>query len=126
MTADNFISEFTYNKGPTFIEGWQNISDTKQGDCNHFSWTVLVLEEGSVIKALLAVLTFKAVFWLTKSPSNGLLPRHTVLYYRPKGWIDSTERVWRETSYPHKKRLPLLFPWVWLRVLWGAMVKAVF
>ena len=127
MTSSDFIKKFQYRKGPTFIEGWQRIdNDDYAGDCNHFALTVLILEEGGWLRAMLAVLTFRAVFWLTYSPSNKLFPRHVVLHYRPKGWIDSTVREWRASPAPHKRILPLLFPWVYLRAAWGWLVSLIF
>lgn len=126
MSAQDFINNYTYRKGVTFIDGWRYIADTGRGDCNDFATTVLVLTEGGWLRAIWSLITFQAVFWLVHSPSNRLLPRHVILWHRHYGWIDSTNREWRDTPAPHTRIMPLLFPWSLLRMLWGAAVKLVF
>jgi len=122
MTSTEFISKFTYRKGWTFITGWRRIDSAPYaGNCNDFALTTLLTVEGGWLKAIWALLTFRAVFWLTHSPQNKLLPRHVVLWHKEHGWIDSTVRKWRDTPAPHKRRLPLLWPWALFRMLWGAL-----
>ena len=127
MLSEKFIIAYTYKKGITFLDGWQRIdNDTFEGDCDDFALTVLILEEGGWLGAIWALLTFKACFWLVHSPSNFIIPRHVVLHHRKLGWIDSTERTWRNTPAPHRRRLPLLAPWAFLRMAWGAVVSFLF
>lgn len=131
VTTEQFINRYSYDKGVTFIDGWQRIDSSNPddytfGDCDDFALTVLILETGGWLNAIWALITFRAVFWLTHSPSNKWVPRHIVLHYRPKGWIDSTNREWRDTPTPHKRRLPLLWPWSLFRMLWGAAIKMIF
>lgn len=129
MTAQEFIDKFVYTKGVVFIDGWQRIDKGDgpyKGDCDDFALTVLILTEGGWLKALWALLTFQAMFWLVKSPVNGFIPRHAALWHRKYGWIDSTNREWRDTAEPHSKRLPLVFPWAYFRILWGFTLGRIF
>lgn len=123
LKVQTFFKKFKYNRGIIFLDGWKFIGkEPYTGDCDDYAWTVLVLTEGSIIKALLALLTFRAVFWLVKSPVNGIVPRHVSLWHKKYGWTDSSTKVWLPTATPNRKILPLLFPWVWFRVLWGKLI----
>lgn len=124
LSVSEFIEKYQYDRGFIFLPGWRRIdSDQFMGDCGDFALTVLVLSEGGWLQALWAVLTFKAVFWLVHSPDNKILPRHVVLWHRKHGWIDSTERNWRDTPAPHTRVLPLLFPWSIFRTCMGFFTK---
>jgi hypothetical protein len=68
------------------------------GDCQDFAKTV---------KAILGVKFPKAIVWRCWSPQNGRIPRHAVLWVKGKGYIDSTERKWRDTPAPHRKAWPV-------------------
>ena len=69
-----------------------------EGDCQDFAKTV---------KRILGVKFPDAIMWRCWSPQNGRIPRHAVLYVKGKGWIDSTERKWRDTPAPHRKAWPV-------------------
>lgn len=108
MTTEDFNSVFRYRKGSIFGL-WRDLSarETPQGDCQDYAWSVLCIEAGSPWKA---ILTGRAMIWRCQSPVNGLIPRHAVLWLRGKGWIDSTERHWRDRPAPHKLRWPAFSP----------------
>jgi hypothetical protein len=72
--------------------------DQPRGDCQDYAKTV---------KAILGVKFPQAVVWRCWSPINGRIPRHAVLWVKGKGYIDSTERKWRDTPAPHRKAWPV-------------------
>jgi hypothetical protein len=72
-----------------------------EGDCQSFAKTV---------KAILGVKFPQAIVWRCWSPVNGVLPRHAVLYVKGHGWIDSTEREWRDSPAPHRRAWPVGTP----------------
>lgn len=120
-----FLKAFLYERSKLGIfGGWKLIS--YRGDCEDFALTILYMIEGSWAKVIWSIITFKAVFWLTHSPSNKFWPRHTVLWYRGYGWIDSSNREWRAAPTPHKLRLPWLFPLVFVMMIWGLVEKKIF
>lgn len=108
MTTDELCRRFVYRNG-SILSPWKVIRKTATGDCQDFAFTVLIIETGSVARALLAMLTFRAVIWRAWSPVNGLIPRHAVLCYRGK-WIDSTTRYWRDDPSPHRRAYPAGLP----------------
>lgn len=108
MTTDELCRRFVYRKG-SLLSPWKDIRKTAIGDCQDFAWSVLILETGSVPKALLALLTLRAVIWRAWSPVNGAIPRHAVLRYRGM-WIDSTTRYWRPDPSPHRRAYPAGLP----------------
>lgn len=131
-----FASKFKNKAGIPFIKGWRRIDkEPYEGVCQDFAWTALVLLEGSVLKALVSVMNpFRVCFFLVLSSTNkastkkflGIIPmkyipRHIALWHKDHGWIDSSHREWRPTATPHTTILPIIFPWVWFRVLWGAV-----
>lgn len=110
MTTDELCRRFRIRK--TSIFGlWRDLRDDPNpaDDCQSFAWTVLLIETGSVPKALLALLTFRAVIWRAWSPVNGVIPRHAVLKYRGN-YIDSTTRYWRPDASPHRRAYPVGLP----------------
>ena len=123
MAVDQFIRRFRNVNRIKAIDGWKDISAYPfEGGCSDFALTVLKLVEGSWLKVLWAILTFKAVFWFVRSPTNKWWwPRHVALWHRTYGWIDSTERVWRNSAKPHVRILPLPFFWTYFRILWGVL-----
>ena len=123
LTEEEFLVNYEYEKGVTFIDGWRY---TTVGDCDDFALTVAYIKAGGLLALLWNILTCKSVFWLVKSPSNKLLPRHVILWHRGSGWIDSTVREWRDTPSPHKRVVPLIFPYAYLRILWGALGSLVY
>lgn len=125
ITPTEFIRRFRNINKIKMIDGWKNISTYPfEGGCSDFALTVLLLIEGSWIRVFWAILTFRAVFWLTKSENNyWFWPRHVVLWHKDYGWIDSTEQVWRATVTPHRKVLPIPFFWAWVRIIWGGVWK---
>lgn len=108
MNPADFIARFKYRKGLPSLFG-RDIRKTAIGDCQDFSWTVLILETGGKLQALKAMLTFRAVIWRCWSPQNGLIPRHAVLQYRGN-FIDSTTRYWRANATPHRRAYPTGLP----------------
>ncbi len=68
------------------------------GDCQDYAKTV---------KRILGVKFPGAVVWRCWSPQNGRIPRHAVLWVRGRGWIDSTDRTWRDTPAPHRRAWPV-------------------
>jgi len=117
MTTDELLRRFRY-RGGSLLAPWRDIRGDATGDCQDVCWTVLLIETGSVAKALLALLTLRAVVWRCWSPANGVLPRHAVLRYRGM-WIDSTTRYWRNSPSPHRRAWPVGAP-----VLVGLAVTA--
>ena len=88
-----------------------------RGDCQDYAKTV---------KAIVGAKFPKAIVWRCWSPQNGRIPRHAVLWVKGKGWIDSTERKWRDKPAPHKLAWPVgtvplvavLAVFGWLRGWW--------
>ena len=124
MKTSKFIKNFKYEKGVTFIDGWQIVDES--GDCDDFAVSVAIREVGSLRKFLWLLITFRIMFWLVKSPSNTIIPRHTIVWIKGKGYMDSSNRRWRVSPTPHFRIIPLLFPWVIFRMVWGAIVKKLF
>lgn len=108
MTTDELCRRFTYRKG-SILSPWKDIRKTATGDCQSFAWTVLLIETGSIAKAILALITLRAVIWRAWSPVNGVIPRHAVLCYRGN-YIDSTTRYWRTDPSPHRRAYPAGLP----------------
>lgn len=120
MTPAEFIKGFTYAKGTPF----DGIRRTNTGDCDEFVWGLLCELEGGVRGALKALWSGKAEIWRVCSPVNGMLARHVALKHRGqpgdgREWIDSTNRIWRETPFPHapvrRMRLVTVLP----MLIWG-------
>lgn len=129
MTLFDFLRSYRYGRRGTVLSGWLLLDDDKPvGDCEDFALTVLYHIEGrSWLRVLWAILTFRARFWFVDSPAGDDFPRHTILYHRSHGWIDSLEgyRHFRDAPEGHQ----LYFPWLWLAfplILWGAVWKRVF
>jgi hypothetical protein len=116
--------KFVYDKGWVFIDGWR--VNHSGGDCNDFAITVAHELAGSWTTLWWKIITLQCVFWMVKSPQNGIIPRHTVLWYRGEGWIDSTHRHFRASPAPHKRRWPIVFPWVVLMVTIGWVWASIF
>ena len=68
------------------------------GDCQDFARTV---------RKIMGVKPWEAVVWRCWSPQNGIIPRHAVIWVKGRGWIDSTNREWRDTPAPHRKAWPV-------------------
>lgn len=111
MTTEQLARAFRYRKGG-LLSPWRDVSrDAEpQGDCQDLCWSVLCIEAGGKLRALLAMLTFRAVIWRAYSPVNGAIPRHAVLYLRGKGYIDSSDRYWRPSPKPHRPVYPAGLP----------------
>lgn len=120
MPVTDFIKNFKYKLKIVLLGGYKRIDAAPyEGDCNDFALTVLLLLEGGWWGAIKALITFRAVLWLVWSPSNGVFPRHVVLYHADHGWIDSTNRKWRDIPEPHTRCIPLVSPWVLFMALVG-------
>lgn len=117
MTTDELLRRFRY-RGGSLLAPWRDIRGDATGDCQDVCWTVLLIETGSVPKALLALLTLRAVIWRCWSPVSGVIPRHAVLRYRGN-FIDSTTRYWRPDASPHRRAYPVGLP-VLIGLAWAA------
>ena len=111
MTTEQLARAFRYRKG-SILSPWRDVSrDAEpQGDCQDLAFSVLCIEAGGKLRALLAMLTFRAVIWRAYSPVNGAIPRHAILWLRGKGYIDSTDRFWRPSPKPHRPVYPAGLP----------------
>lgn len=105
MNPADFIKRFRYRKGRPNLFG-RDIRKTAVGDCTSFAWSVLLILEDGFLGAVKAQITGKAMLWRVKSPVNGFLPRHVALRHY-NAWVDSTDRKFRETPFPHKLMWPL-------------------
>jgi hypothetical protein len=101
----SFIALYTYERGP-LLEIPHDLTRTLKGDCESFAWTVLKLETGGTVPAIKALVTRKAATWRCWSSVNGATPRHAVLRLGDR-WIDSTERKWRGSPFPHRSAWPV-------------------
>lgn len=121
MTTEQLARAFRYRKG-SILSPWRDVSrDAEpQGDCQDLAFSVLCLEAGGKLRALLAMLTLRAVIWRAWSPVNGAIPRHAVLYLRGKGYIDSSDRYWRPSPKPHRPVYPAGLP---VLIAAGAVAK---
>lgn len=124
MLPTEFARRFRNGNEIPIIDGWKNISSYPfDGGCGDFALTVLLLIEGSWLRVLWAILTFRAVFWLAKSKNNyWFFPRHVILYHKHYGWIDSNSREWRSMASPEPgtwRVLPIPFFWAWFKIVWG-------
>lgn len=106
MNPADFIARFKYRKGLPSLFG-RDIRKTAMGDCGAFAWTVLLILEGGFVGAVKAQITGKAKLVRVKSPVNGTIPMHVALWHRNYGWIDSSNREWRDTPAPHRIVWPL-------------------
>ena len=123
----NFMGTITRTPIEDLVFNPQLITRRAIGDCDDFALTVLYLTEGkSWLRVAWVLFTFQAVFWLVKSPQNKFWPRHVALWHRRHGWIDSTRREWRSDAGPHRRILPILWPWALLRTIWGATIGRIF
>lgn len=109
MTTESFARAFRYHRTKPFSL-IRNVSRDLEpkGACGTFAWSVLHIETGG--KPWQAILTGKAMLWRCKSPVNKAVPRHVVLWVRGKGWIDSTDRFWRDSPAPNKLWWPVGAP----------------
>ena len=121
MSVEAFASAFRYKRTKPFSV-IRNVSRDlePQGACGTFAWSVLHIETGG--KPWQAIFTGKAMLWRAWSPVNGKAPRHVVLWVRGKGWIDSTDRYWRDE--PLNRRawpvgLPVVLGVAWAAKWWG-------
>lgn len=143
-SVQEFADAFRPGKMLSKLTGWLHIDkDYPIGDCENFALTALVVEAGGWVKAIAWILTFKAVFWFAKSPVTDSA-RHTVLYVRGKGWIDSIDegdyhfRQWRQADQELGDKWlwvrgpahhDLKFPWLYVSlvlILWGSLYKMLY
>jgi len=111
LTTEEFARRFHYRKG-SILSPWKDVGRDAEptGDCQDFAWSVLCIETGGKLKALIAMLTLRAMIWRCWSPQNGVIPRHAALWLRGKGWIDSSVRQWRDGPKPHRLACPAGLP----------------
>lgn len=119
------MSSFRYEAtGSRIFEGWRDIRDTKKGDCDDYALSVALIYSGGWCGLVKNILLLRVWFWLVKSPSNNILPRHTALWIRGEGWIDSTyPKSFRASLAPHVQIWPTLWPYAFARVALGAWGK---
>ena len=116
---------FKYVADPK-LDNWQIMSLTNpEGDCDDYAVTALyIVCGGSLFKFWLDILTLKAIFWHTTSPSGG---PHLVLYYRGKGYIDNWDRKWVKKQelldWGYKFNLPLIFPFPAIKMFFGVLAR---
>ena len=121
MTPDNFKDNYNYYRG-TLFDGFRDVRRSLSGDCDDYAWSMLLILEGSWLKAMKALIKGKAKFIRAKSPVNKRVPRHVVLKYNNL-YTDSTNRKFREDIAPHDGKYTIPFPWVIFMVLWGMVVN---
>ena len=101
--VEAWIDTFRYEREPG-VEKWRYIADRPVGDCEDFARTVAQLYYGGTTEELVRQMQKGNVkFILCWSPSNGWIPRHTIVWIRGKGYVDSTKRIFRPDPKPHKK-----------------------
>jgi hypothetical protein len=114
MTLAEFNKRFRITK--TSLLGLpRDLSDTPKdqpvkGDCQDYARTV---------RKIMDVKPWEAVVWRCWSPQNGLLPRHAVIWVKGHGWIDSTERKWRDSPKPHRRAWPVGTPAILALAYWA-------
>jgi hypothetical protein len=124
MTTEAFCRAFRYRAG-SIIALWKDVSrdDEPSGVCQDFALSVLSIETGG--KPWRHILTGRAMIWRAKSPVNKTLPRHAILWMKGKGFIDSTDRFWRDTPAPNRLRwpagLPVILGLVLTARMWGVL-----
>ena len=118
LTPTEFIDNAVYARG-WVIDGIRYRPDGQMVDCDDYAWTLLSLIEGGQIGAVKALASGHAEMWCVKSPQNDAVPRHTALWHRDYGWIDSTFDWWRGEPWPHEKRWKRRLFTVVPLVLWG-------
>lgn len=102
---DQFIDAFQYRRKDG-IEKWSFIAndDPPRGDCESFARTVAQLwahGKAAMLEGMKSPRR-KIKFYLCWSPRNDWVPRHTIVWIRGRGYIDSTRREWRDEPHPHK------------------------
>jgi hypothetical protein len=123
MTEKLTLDEFNehYRVVPTSLLGLpQDLSHASpveplQGDCQTYTRTVRKIVGAALCRALV---------WRCWSPQNWkkfpYVPRHAVLWVKGRGWIDSTEREWRDSPTPHTRCWPVGTPAIlWLLYTFG-------
>lgn len=121
MTTEAFCRAFRY-RGGSVLSLWRNVSRDLEprGDCQDFAWSVLHIETGG--KPWRAILLGRAMIWRAHSPVNGVLPRHALLWLKGKGYIDSSDRFWRDSPKPNGLRwpagLPLILAAGFMALMW--------
>ena len=124
MTTESFAKAFRYKRGVPFSIIRDASRDLEpQGACGTFAWSVLNIETGG--KPWRAILAGKAMLWRCKSPANGAVPRHMLLWMRGKGYIDSSDRFWRDSPAPNRLRWPAGAP-VIVALVWAAKTAVLF
>ena len=109
MTTGAFARAYRYVRGVPFSVIRDVSRDLEpQGACGTFAWSVLNIETGG--KPWKALLTGRAMIWRCWSDKNRTIPRHAVLWLRGKGWIDSTDRFWRDSPKPNRRAWPMGAP----------------
>jgi hypothetical protein len=103
-----FDENFLYRRD-TLFRFWRV---GEEGNCQDFAWSKLVLIAGGKLKAFWMLVTFQAIIWRARSPSNGLFARHAVLWVNDFGYSDSTDRAFRDVPAPSKLRYSILHLWL--------------
>jgi len=123
LTLFEFNSRFQY-KSDGSLDTWRilkskgDVNAPMEGDCDDYAATVLYITEGwSIWRWWMAILTFRAVFWYCRDPSN---QSHICLWHRYHGWIDNHYPEW-STECRHRLRFPALLPIAALKMFLGRL-----
>lgn len=91
-----------------------------RGDCDDFAMTVgYELSGRSFIKFLWFMITFQHVYWIVRDPTGG---PHMCIWARGYGWSDNWHSQWNQAVTPHKKRYPMPWPIVLVKLGMGLVL----
>jgi len=130
MVSDVEFSRLFKMTGKSSLDGWRIVLSDMEGDCNDHSLTIAyLLADQSPLKMLFNFVTLRTVIWWVWSPVNGAIPKHTALYHRGTGWIDTHNREWGEKHRNKRLFLPLtalpLLWWPLLRIVQGGVHRVI-
>lgn len=116
---EDVIVNFEY-KRDTVFRLWRDVRKYDfKGNCQDFAWTIAKIWFGGAVGVIIAMITFKVIFYRARSPSNyRYWPRHAVLWVSDIGYIDSTVTTWRDRSSPHVLWYPIGLPFIGLLIWW--------
>jgi len=110
--------DFTWEKDPIFEHFMFHKTEKVVGDCDDFALTLLYRLEGSVWKALKALLTGKASLIFCRTTNN---ENHYALKYEGK-YADNIHPYFRDELI-HKYKYKYRFPFILFWLLVGKLVK---
>ena len=116
--ARNLRARFTW-ESDGLIDSYHVMPATGQvrGDCDDYAATMLAELTGrSWVRFWWWLVTFKACFWLVTSPRG---EAHITLWVRGLGYTDNWRTGFSKVEDLHKRRYPLPWPSVALKLLIG-------